>query len=745
MVKKLLILLGRPLFLLLVALTGLIEKGLSFLKRLVPRAKKITRRVKKRLTIKKLNRVLHREFKLRRKRRGRPPKRKLFAKETLLALILIIIGIFLILAGLMINFFKTLPSPNQLIQRQPSLTTKIYDRSGILLYKIYREENRTLVPLEKIPQELIKATLAIEDKEFYSHDGISLRGVLRAAKHNLLNPDKPKIGGSTITQQLVKNTLLSPEKTWQRKIKEAVLALLVEARFSKDEILQMYLNEVPYGGTAYGAEEASQKYFGKHVWEINQAEAAMLAGLTRAPTKYSPFGAYPENAKKRQIQVIKEMEKSGYLDEEEASELIRAPLRLAKQKEPIKAPHFVFYIKDLLVENFGRRMVEEGGLEVTTTLDWSYQQIAEGVVRKEIDRLSSLRVSNGAALVVDPKTGAVLAMVGSKDYFDFDNDGNVNVVLRPRQPGSAIKPINYSVALDLGYTAATIIPDTPITFQLPNQPPYSPRNYDGQFHGNISLRTALASSFNVPAVKVLASYGIGRMIEMGQKMGITTWDDPSRFGLSLTLGGGEVKLIDLAQAYSVLANLGEKIAINPIREIKNSQGEVIYQNPCLTQSCSSPQVLDPGIAFILNDILADNRARAMAFGPNSLLKIEGRKVAVKTGTTNNLRDNWCLGYTPSLLTAVWVGNNDNSPMSRIASGITGATPIWHEIMEKLLEDQPLEDWPLPDNVVKTAVCRTTGTLPCPYCPEIGEEYFLKGTVPEKHCRFKEEPSATPEQ
>ncbi|MFH1705607.1 MAG: transglycosylase domain-containing protein [Patescibacteria group bacterium] len=666
-------------------------------------------------------------------------------KKRKIAFGLTFLGIILMITGAIINLFKDLPSPDRLIEKDPPLTTKIYDRSKILLYKIYREQNRSLVPLEKIPPYMIQATLAIEDKNFYNHNGLSWKGILRAIRHNLFYPEKPQIGGSTITQQLVKNSLLNNEKTLKRKIREAILAVMVESKFSKDEIFRMYFNEIPYGGTAYGIEEASQKYFDKHVWEINTAEAAFLAGLTRAPSKYSPFGPYPEFAKKRQEQVVGEMVKSGYLTPEQAIEIIATPLRFTRKQDPIKAPHFVFYIKELLAETYGTNEIEQKGLEVVTTLDWKTQQMAEETVEEEIAKLTPLKIGNGAVLVVKPKTGEILAMVGSKDYFDFENDGNVNVVLRPRQPGSAIKPINYATALDKGYTAATIIPDTPITYRIPGQPPYSPKNYDNKFHGNISLRTALASSFNIPAVKVLSSYGVDQMIKTGERMGITTWGDTSRFGLSLTLGGGEIKMIDLAQAYSALANLGEVIPIDPLIQIKDHRGKTIYQNRCLSQSyCpGSYQAIKPGIAFILNDILSDNNARTLAFGPNSLLKISDHKVAAKTGTTNNLRDNWCFGYTPSILVAAWVGNNDNTPMSYVASGITGATPIWNKIIMAVLAGKDQEDWPRPEEVVKTPICRTTGTLPCQSCPKIVEEYFLKGSQPNQRCQDGPTPTQSP--
>ncbi len=662
-----------------------------------------------------------------------PAPRIALRKVFLILPVIILIISLASLAAIKINsFFDNLPSPERLITRTPLLTTKIYDRNQKLLAKIYRDENRTLVPLEGIPPYLVQATIAIEDKEFYSHEGISLMGILRAIKHNLTHLEDPPIGGSTITQQLVKNALLSSEKTFTRKIKEVILTLLVEARFSKNEIMQMYLNEIPYGGTSYGVEEASQKYFNKHVRELNLAEAALLAGLPKAPTHYSPFGPYPELAKKRQEQVLGEMLQEKFIEAKDWEQAVKTPLKFILQKNVYLAPHFIFYVKDFLTQEYGQKIIEEGGLEITTSLDLEIQEMAEKVVSQEAKKISSLNINNAATIVISPKRGDILAMVGSKDFYDLDNDGNVNVTLRPRQPGSAIKPINYVTALDIGFMASTIISDTAISFQTPGQPTYSPRNYDGQFHGNVSLRTALGSSFNVPAVKVLASYGVERMIETGKKMGITTWEDSSRFGLSLTLGGGEVKMIDLAQAYSVLANLGKKIPLNPILEIKDAKGKIIYQR----KEENPEPIIDPGICFILNDILSDNEARKLAFGSHSLLDIPGRKVAVKTGTTNNLKDNWAIGYTPSFLVAAWVGNNNNSPMSYVASGVTGATPIWNRIINNLLDSKADEAWPMPDNVVKRKICATTNTLPCQGCPLIKNEYFLKRNQPNNYCQFE---------
>jgi len=725
-VKKTLILLGKPFYWLLLLLIKLITICSKSTQHFINKLFENLNQLKEKIKLRKPSQPKQITLPF--------PKHKLNKK--VLAVVLIITGFLLILTGLTVNLFQDLPRPNELIDHQPILTTKIFDRNQNLLYKIYREENRTLVPLEKIPDHLIKATLAIEDKNFYEHNGLSWRGIIRAVKHNILNPNEEPMGGSTITQQLIKNTLLTPEKTLRRKIREAALSIWTEKIFNKDEILQMYFNQVPYGGTAYGAEEASQKYFGKHVWDLTSAESALLAGLTRAPSDFSPFGSHPEKAKKRQGQVIKEMIKANYVTEKQAQKISAEPLRFNLKENSIKAPHFVFYVKDWLIEKFGLKTVEQGGLEVTTTLDWSIQKMAQSVVENEVNSLKKLNINNGASLVTNPQRGEILAMVGSKNYFDFKNDGNVNVVLSPRQPGSAIKPINYAVALSKGYTAGSILSDTPITYKLPGQENYSPVNYDGKFHGKLPLRVALASSLNVPATKVLSSYGVNQMIEMGEKLGITTWTDKDRFGLALTLGGGEVKMIDLNQVYSVLANLGNKINLSPVLKVENHQGETLYEHQCLKGKCTGEEILNPGIAYILNDILSDNQARSLAFGPNSLLNITNQKVAVKTGTTNKMRDNWCIGYTPNVLVAAWVGNNDNSSMSYVASGVTGATPIWRKTIDNLLTNSRENFWEKPDNVVGKTICRTTGTLPCPGCPNLDQEYYLKGTEPSRHCSFK---------
>lgn len=675
------------------------------------------------------------------------PQRRIPAKAVVISLaaFTLLTGIIIFLLG---GILKDLPSPDRLKDRKQIVSTKIYDRNGNLLFKIFKNENRTLDDLEDIPPFLIQATIAIEDKDFYKHPGYSYKGILRAIR------DMVKTGnlqsGSTITQQLVKNALLSKEKTVKRKVKEIILAILVEMKFTKDEILTMYFNEVGYGGAAYGIEEAAQMYFNKPARELNLEEAALLAGLPAAPTRYSPFGTHPETAKFRQHEVLRRMVEEGYLTEKQAEKAKADQLIFASQKTDIKAPHFVMYVKSLLVEKFGEQVVEQGGLEVQTSLDLQIQRLAEEAVEKEVSRLSNLNIQNGAALVTNPKTGEILAMVGSRNFFDFEHDGQVNVTIRPRQPGSVIKPINYAVALEGGMTAATLLTDSPITYQIPGQPPYSPKNYDGKYHGKVSLREALANSYNIPAVKTLAVFGVEKMVEKGKAMGITTWDSPSRYGLSLTLGGGEVKMVDLAVAYASLANAGNRIDLAPILKISDGKGRVLFKYACDNfQSpnekakpieevvCNPKPVVKPEVAFIETSILADNIARSRAFGRRSVLNIPGHEVAVKTGTTQNLRDNWTIGYTDDVLVSSWVGNNDNTQMSYVASGITGASPIWSTIMTTLLAEKPPHRFETPQTIARVAVCHTTGTLPCEGCPQYFE-YFIPGTQPTNACLPKTE-------
>lgn len=656
-------------------------------------------------------------------------------------------GIMLGAYGLYDYVFRDLPEAADLIERDQIVSTKIFDRDGELLFSIYKDENRTIIPLSDVPEHVKNATIAIEDQDFYRHHGFSLRGITRAFIAN--SRGEPVQGGSTITQQLVKNTLLTPERSLRRKIREVLLAVIVDGSFTKDQILEMYFNEIPYGGAVYGIEEASQRYFGKSAKDLSLAEGAFLAGLPAAPTAYSPFGSTPELAFARQREVLRRMVEDEFITQAEADEAASTQLVFQPDRTDIIAPHFVMYVRRLLAEQYGDDILTQGGLNVRTTLDLDVQEIAQQAVTDEVDSLQRLRVSNGAALVTNPKTGEILAMVGSRDYFDFENDGQVNVVLRPRQPGSSIKPLTYATAMERGLiTPSSIIDDSPVRYDIPGSPPYAPKNYDGKFRGRVTVRESLASSYNVPAVKTLAMVGVDTVINKGEDLGISTWTDRDRFGLSLTLGGGEVLMLDMAQLYSAFANYGYDVAPNPILEVTNYRGETLYQNTCalVEDNCFQDRDLDPRIAFQITDILQDNRARTPAFGPQSVLNIPGQEVAVKTGTTNSLRDNWTIGFTSDTLVATWVGNNDNTPMSYVASGITGASPIWNNIIRSLLSEDHPHTFPEPEGLKQVKICKTTGTLTCQGCPWVEDEWFIPGTEPTRACnpaQFRPKPSPSP--
>lgn len=662
--------------------------------------------------------------------------KKIAVSENFQVILSIIVSVSILYSSyyVYVQIFKDLPSATKLTQREQIVTTKILDRNGNLLFRIYKDENRSIIPLSQVPRYMVDATIAIEDKNYYHHFGFDLSGITRAIISNLKGERVQ--GGSTITQQLVKNTLLSPEKTLQRKIKELILAILVDATYSKDEILQIYFNEIPYGGSIYGVEEASQKFFGKNTSQLTLAESAMLAGLPQSPSTYSPYGANPDRAYLRQAEVLRRMVEDGYITLEQAEEAKKEKLAFQKDVTNIFAPHFVMYVKDILAQKYGEQMLTQGGLEVTTSLDLTLQNISQQAVVDELNKLSRMNVTNGAVLVTNPQTGEILSMVGSKDYFDFAHDGQVNVTTRPRQPGSSIKPLTYATAFErTNFNPSTIIDDRPVSYQLAGSPAYTPVNYDGKYHGKVTVRESLGSSYNIPAVKTLAQVGVDNLIDKAEKMGITTWGDRKRFGLSLTLGGGEVLMTDMAQVYGTFATYGYTVDLNPILEIKNYKGEIIYQNTCVTDQTKCPRSfnLDPRIAYQITDILSDNKARTPAFGPASVLYVPGQQIAVKTGTTNSLRDNWTIGYTTNRLVAVWVGNNDNSPMSYVASGITGASPIWNTVIRSMLsEDQP-HYFPQPTGLIKVKICKTTGTLPCSACPSLVEEYFIPGTQPKTAC------------
>ena len=636
--------------------------------------------------------------------------------------------------------FWGLPLPGALNQASQPVSTKIFDRNGKLIYEIFTDKRRSPIDIETVPDYVINATISIEDKDFYRHPGFSITGMGRALYKSIFRQQLE--GGSTLTQQLVKNTLLTPERTIRRKIREFVLALIVEARYSKEEILSMYLNQIPYGGTSYGIEAAADLYFGKSAKDLTLAEAALLAGLPAAPSRYSPLGSRPELALERQHTVLKRMVEDGYITQEQADEAKSEKLTYA-EPEDFSAPHFALWIKEQLAERYGDAVVEQGGLRVTTTLDLDLQEFAQETVAEEVDKLSNREVGNGAAFVVKPNTGEILAMVGSKDYFAEDEDGKVNIVFALRQPGSSIKPLNYVLAIkDKKITASTPIADIPTCFAVPGQEPYCPQNYDGEFHGAQQVRFALGNSYNIPAVRVLALNGLEEFIDFATEMGISTFKDPSQYGLSITLGGGEVRPYDMAVAFSTLANQGVRKPLTAFIKVEDWNGKVLYEKDA-QEEVEGVRVLDPEPAFIISHILHDNNARAAAFGTGSYLNVPGHpEVSVKTGTTNDLRDNWTIGYTEQALVVAWVGNNDNSPMSGAVSGVSGASPIWNRIMREVLnkaEDgyynkaEKGHAWPKqPSGVVGASVCANKGAIPNEHttdCPT-RFEYFLEGTVSE---------------
>lgn len=608
----------------------------------------------------------------------------------------IVLGYSLNIVGTVSSF----PSPSRLAPTERPLTTQILDRNGNLLYSLYEDRNRKLITVDDLPPYLIQATIAIEDKHFYSHPGIDPTGIARAVRLNLTSPNRTLQGGSTITQQLIKNTLLTPDQTVIRKAKEILLAIWTEALYSKKEILQMYFNEAPYGGPAWGIETAAEMYFGKPAHDLTLPESTYLAGLPAAPTKFSPYGTHPEKGRERQLEVLRRMVEDKYISQEEADRAKEATLAFKTPAQSIQAPHFVMYVRSLLVEKYTEKVVSQGGLKVTTSLDLRLQEMAEDVIKRQVEKLKGLKVGNGAAVVTDPKSGEILVMVGSKNYFD-SKDGNFNVALAERQPGSAIKVITYATAFKQGFSPGTILLDTPTTFPNPWGKPYSPVNYDRAFHGPVSIRTALGSSYNIPAVKVLNIIGIPEMLKTAQDMGITTLKNPQDYGLSLTLGGGGVKLLEMMTVYGILASGGTKYEPKPILKIVDASGNVLED---YSRESSGKRVLTEEVAYLLNDILSDNRARNPAFGYNSLLQIPEHTVAVKTGTSDDKRDNVTFGYTPEYVVGAWVGNNDNSPMNpKLTSGITGAVPIWHEIMANLLADRPDLAFKRPAGIFETTV------------------------------------------
>jgi len=594
--------------------------------------------------------------------------------------------------GVFAYFAKDLPDPNKVNKRVVAESTKIYDRTGQhVLYEIHGEEKRTLIPFEEMPQSIRYATIASEDQDFYSHYGIKFSSIARAVIKDILNRGASQ-GGSTITQQFVKNSILTSEKTITRKIKEVILSLEIEQRFSKDEILRMYLNEIPYGSNAYGIESAAQTFFGKHAKELDYDEAAVLAVLPRATTFFSPFGSHTDRLKVNQEAVLDKMANLGYISKEDAKKYKETDVlnKITVKRENINAPHFVMYVKEYLDNKYGAREMEEGGMKIFTTLDWDKQQIAEKAVREGAEsNKEKWNAENAALVAIDSKNGQILAMVGSKDYFDKTIDGQVNVAIRDRQPGSSFKPYVYLTAFTKGYFPDTIVYDVETDFNKGSDDNYIPQNYDGSFRGPLKMKEALGMSLNVPAVKALYLAGVKDSIEMAKNLGVGGLNEPDRYGLSLVLGGGEVQLLDHTNAYATLSNNGVRHNKTAILRIEDKNGKVIEE----FKDTSGDRVVKEEYIAMLNSVISNNKYRAPVFGENNPLKFDDGLVSAKTGTTNEFRDGWTMGYTSSIAVGVWAGNNDNSPMKTGADGVNVAAPIWRSFLDQISGNSNKEKFP----------------------------------------------------
>ena len=634
---------------------------------------------------------------------------------------------------------RDLPAPSELRQRASTFqSTRIYDRAGNLLNETFDPNTgrRIEVPLAKISPYVLEATIATEDANFYKHPGIDPVALARALYYAVQERDVVA-GGSTITQQLVKRVLLSTERTLTRKFKEAILAAEITRRYSKDEILELYLNEVYYGSLAYGIDAAAETFFGKDAADLTLAEASLLSGLPQLPAYYDPY-THPDRAKERQAVVLGLMVKAGYITQAEADAAWVEPLVYAPLQFDLNAPHFTLYVRQQLEQIFGPEVLYQSGYQVTTTLDPALQAQAERIVAEQVGLLADRNVSNGALVAMRPQNGEVVALVGSADFNNPEIDGQVNMALSPRQSGSSIKPFVYLSTFEQPdrpinehWTPGTLIADILTQFPDGANPPYVPTNYDGNEHGIVTMRTALANSFNIPAVKALEQATLPRFLELMQRLGVTTLTRPD-YGLGLALGAGEIPLTELTAAYATLANGGVRVPPVTILKVTDSQGNILCEQgsatPCQPGAGQGQQVISPVDAFLLTDVLSDNAARAPVFGANSVLHLPDRPVAAKTGTTNDYRDNWTMGFTPQLVTGVWVGNSDNSPMRNV-SGVAGAGPIWNQFMTIALAGEPAIPFTPPAGVRQVEVCADTGTQPSDVCPEQRVYWFAEDRPP----------------
>jgi len=676
--------------------------------------------------------------------RTRPQRGEFNRGMTIGSVTFLIVGL-LAIAGLLLAYAtvaSALPPAEELknSKNAPPQSMRILDREGNLLNEAFDQTRidagrRTYVELHRISPYLRQATIATEDANFEHHRGIDFFALARAVYYAVREGGVVS-GASTIPQQLVKMRLLSPEQTITRKIKEAVLSAEISRVYQKDEILELYLNDLNYGNLAYGAEAAAQTYFNKDVADLTLGEAALLAGLPQAPAYYDPY-ANPDRAKERQAVVLALMVEANFIGKDEADRAWLEPLTYAPVSYDLKAPHFTLFVRQQLEQIIDPREIFEGGLSVTTSLDPRLQAEAERIVAEQVARVADHNVSNGALVAMRPDTGEILALVGSADFNNVEIDGQVNMALAPRQPGSTIKPLVYVTAFaknDLQvaerWTPGTLVADIKQEFPDGANPPYIPTNYDNRERGLVTVRTALANSLNIPAVRTMQMIGVQNFVAMAPRLGITTLTRPD-YGLSLALGAGEIPLVEMTGAFAVLANQGRWMPPVTILKITYSNGEIYCgegsSRPCQAAPNSGEQVISAADAFLITSILSDNDARTPVFGPNSLLRLD-RPAAAKTGTTNDFRDVLTLGYTPQLVTGVWVGNSNNSEMINI-SGITGAAPIWNEFMQTALADQPALDFTPPPGVRQWEVCTDTGTQPSVACPERRTFWFAEDRPP----------------
>ncbi len=642
-----------------------------------------------------------------RPKNSKPKKGRLFKRLLPTFLYLCLIGgIFLI--GLIAYYSSGLPEPGKIMDRSVPLSTKIYDSKGeTILYEVHGSEQRTLIDINTLPKYVINATIAVEDKDFYNHSGISIRGIIRGVFKQLLMGERVQ-GGSTLTQQFVKNAILTDERRVSRKIKEWVLSYRIEKKYSKQEILGFYFNEIPYGSSAYGVESAAHYYFDKAAKDLTLAQATILAALPQAPSYYSPYGSHKDALIGRQRLVLKLMVEQGYITQEEADQAKQEELTFKKRAENIKAPHFVMYVKELLEQEYGVLNVEQGGWKIITSLDWDLQQQAEKAILEQVEKNKEKYDAGNAALVaIDVNTGQVKAMVGSKDYFDDDIDGQVNVAVAPRQPGSSLKPFVYLTAFTRGFRPDTILFDLKTKFGIKSDgTPYEPQNYDGAEHGPVTMRQALAGSLNIPAVKTLYLAGPNNVLKTVSDFGYTTFKADNPCGLSLVLGCAEVKLLEHANAYAALAREGVYQDSISILKVEDAKGKVIKEN----NDVKGRRVMDKKYVHMLTDVMSDNSARAYIFGENNYLTLGDRPVAAKTGTTNDYHDAWTMGFTPDLAVGVWVGNSNNKAMKKGADGSVVAAPIWNKFMREATAKMPVSDFKKEalESCDKPMVCGTLG-------------------------------------